>query len=97
MSEDPDDWRLAFLKGYPTGITFYRIAYKQLSKQWDHDHCMTCWAKFTEDDRPEDPHQIIHRGYTTDEGPWWICDTCFQDFKEMFGWRESPKSGVRAD
>ena len=86
-NEDSEDWRLAFLNGYPTGITFYRAVYKQPNEVWDHDHCIGCWAKFSEHDLPGDAHRIVHEGYTTDEGPWWICDECFRDFKDRFGWQ----------
>ncbi|HEY4312919.1 MAG TPA: hypothetical protein VGN12_25940 [Pirellulales bacterium] len=88
MTESPDDWRLSFLGDYLVGIAFYRAAYKQPS----HDHCMGCWATFLEHDLPGSTHEILHHGYTTDEGPWWICDTCFRDFKDKFGWRVLPDS-----
>ena len=27
-----------------------------------------------------------HAGYTTEDHYRWICDRCFQDFRELFGW-----------
>jgi hypothetical protein len=87
---EPEDWRLSFLGRYMEGATFFRAAYTQPSKEWDHDHCMGCWAKFAE---PGYPEQVLHEGYNTDDGPWWLCEACFQDFRERFGWklREEPR------
>jgi len=34
----------------------------------------------------EDYPDVLHEGYTTLDEYRWICDACFQDFQEMFGW-----------
>lgn len=47
----------------------------------DHDHCAFCWDKFAEFDG------CLHIGYSTENRFYWICETCFADFKEMFQWR----------
>jgi hypothetical protein len=103
-----DDWRLCFEADWMYGAQLHFRGYKAPSDEWDHDHCSLCWAKFTEDERP-DTHS---EGYvleddcpdlmppreekaarraravvvspTCDE---WICRTCFDDFREHFGWR----------
>jgi hypothetical protein len=59
-------------------------------KGCDHDHCEFCWETF------ESPAAIaggresdaISEGYATvdDDRPGWICDRCFEDFKDEFGW-----------
>ena len=44
---------------------------------WDHEHCYFCWKKIVEDDI----------AYCLDSNPeHWICETCFDDFKDRFGW-----------
>ena len=47
----------------------------------DHEHCEFCWAKFS--DEPED----LHNGYCTLDGYRWICEECYNDFKDMFKWK----------
>ena len=47
--------------------------------EWDHDHCAFCWAKFADVDGPE----ILREGYATPDDYYWICPTCFTDFREQ--------------
>ena len=67
------------------------------SRPWDHDHCAFCWAKFMAADyAPEqrewrEAHpEILTAGYTPVKEEAgrriWICPTCFEDFREQFGW-----------
>jgi len=44
------------------------------------------WAKFMEEDLREFP-DILHAGYTTEDKYRWVCDQCFEDFKDRFQWR----------
>lgn len=55
-------------------------AYTRYAKDWDHDHCEFCMAKFSEN--PEN----LHEGYTTTDSYHWICEECYQDFKVVFQW-----------
>lgn len=52
--------------------------------QCDHVHCAFCWDKFGDDE------QWLHIGYCTIDKPHgqrrWICEQCFQDFKDQFEW-----------
>ena len=95
---DPQqDWRLQGQETYLSGIALRRMPYFRWSESWDHDHCEFCGAEFmTPEDTPEgyehagDP--IQHEGYTNEGVPdqedhyWWICDECFVDFSNRFGW-----------
>ena len=47
---------------------------------WKHDEedLEFCWATFSE--QGED----LHDGFCTLDKKNWICEQCFQDFKEMF-------------
>lgn len=85
-----DDWRL--ISGPVIGmedrlkhIPLYRIPFQPLSENWDHEHCMFCWAKFS---LRED---CLQEGCCTmprnQRGACWICPDCYGDFKEMFGWK----------
>lgn len=41
-----EDWRLRGQEDYLQGCTLVRKPYKAWSKDWEHDHCEFCWAKF---------------------------------------------------
>lgn len=46
----------------------------------DHEHCELCWNKFS--NYSED----LHFGYFEPTSKSWICETCVNDFKELFRW-----------
>ena len=85
---DPTDWRLQGQEKYLAGAELCRREYRPYSRKsdWDHDHCEFCSAKFTVEDLPD----ALHDGYCTPDEYRWICVECFEDFKEMFGWRLVP-------
>jgi hypothetical protein len=85
---DSTDWRLQGQEEYLRGATLVRRTYREYEKdpRWDHDHCEFCWAKFAAEDAPG----VIHTGYATEDGYRWICETCFQDFRQMFKWKVDP-------
>ena len=47
----------------------------------DHDHCAFCWEKFAAYEG------CLQVGYCTEDEEDWICEICFNDFRERFGWR----------
>lgn len=55
--------------------------------QWDHDHCVACWAKFS-DDIPG----ALCEGYSTGSGHdpgirnEWVCNECFSRLAEELRW-----------
>ncbi len=56
---------------------------------WDHDHCDFCWATFNAFAAPDDAPRFLSAGYTIaqlERSTLWICATCFDDFRERFGW-----------
>lgn len=65
-------------------IPIYHIPFRPLSEQWDHGHCIFCWAKFYLHE------ECLQEGYCTQpqnsRDAVWICPECYADFKEMFGW-----------
>jgi len=74
-----DDWRLTnqekYLKNCELELTQF-----ESHRNSDHKHCSFCWDKFSEN--AED----LHFGYVANK-KYWICPNCFNDFKEMFGWK----------
>ena len=73
-----NDWRLLNQEQYLMNAKLKRAEYKMPCEKWDHDHCAFCWDKFSESDGD------LRSGYSTADGKFWICDECFNDFKEMF-------------
>ncbi len=82
MAASHDDWRLQGQKRYLQGAVMHKDRWVSRHPDWDHDHCEFCWAKFMERDLPD----VLHFGYTTRDRERWVCETCFEDFKELFAW-----------
>ena len=76
----PDDWRRTGQKRYLVGVQLQRGPWRQHSPSWDHDHCEFCFNKFGKWD------DCLHSGYSTLDDYRWICETCFEDFREEFNW-----------
>jgi hypothetical protein len=79
---DEQDWRLLNQESYLRGVRLQRKRYRAYSESWEHDHCSFCWATFSELDEPDE----LHEGYATEDDYYWICDTCYEDFKGRFQW-----------
>lgn len=71
-----DDWRLQD----PLDDLFQALLQKSTfvpTEKWDHTHCVFCWDPF---------FGVYLDGYCTLDGMQWICEVCFEDFREMFQW-----------
>jgi hypothetical protein len=100
MAAAGDDWRRTGQEEYLAGARLTWKNYQPLSAQWEHEHCEFCWHKFLDPHYSPADKELLERepdaqsaaGYTNlaDEGrpagKWWICEGCFADFKEEFGW-----------
>lgn len=73
------DWRLTNQIDYLNKKKIVRSDFANFPGR-DHEHCSFCWKKFGHS--PE----LLQKGYCTDDAHHWICDGCFNDFKEMFEW-----------
>ena len=76
-----EDWRLNGQERYLFGENLFCItsAVFRISG-FDHMHCDFCWAKispFSED---------LHEGYATFDYRHFVCEECFNDFREQFQW-----------
>jgi hypothetical protein len=47
---------------------------KVLKNHWDHEHCIACWQKIS-----EDPLVGVKNAYVN-KSDQWICEQCFKDF-----------------
>lgn len=82
------DWRLQGQDKYLSGVSLARRRYRTYRRDWDHDHCEFCGAKFSE--RPGD----LKIGYVTLDGYHWICDACYADFSGLFKWKLAQPDGI---
>lgn len=79
-----EDWRLfKQQEKYLLGVKLIKQPYCPKDAQNDHDHCEFCMEKFgfNSDD--------LHFGYSTIDRNIWICEQCYEDFKERFHWEVS--------
>ena len=83
MAKPDADWRLQGQEQYLTGVSLVRKTWSQARPDWGHDHCEFCGRKFlatgTADSQAE--------GYTTEDEYYWVCNQCFEDFKDKFKWQ----------
>ena len=79
---EENDWRLTNQGTYLKGAQLWWKRYAPHSDSWDHEHCEFCWAKFMDEDAPD----VLREGYATGDGDRWICEECYDDFKDLFQW-----------
>lgn len=73
-----EDWRLINQEEYLKGV---HLRYAEFSSdRSDHAHCEFCWDKFGRWD------DTLHFGYCTLDRYRWICEQCYNDFKDRFQW-----------
>ena len=77
-----NDWRNMGQLDY---LAKKKLQYLKYTKDiGDHEHCEFCADKisFREND--------LNFGYCTLNKYYWICDKCYDDFKDIFGWSVVP-------
>ena len=77
MTDSTNDWRLLDQEEYLKGKTLKHSKWVTLRESWDHDHCEFC---------NETIHEATQMAYCTTDYYYWICEECYNDFKEMFEW-----------
>src|SRR5690554_1008124 len=77
----PDDWRRQGQEKYLKDIILVFRDYYAYHIGWEHDHCEFCGSKFSLKEGD------LKKGYSTEDGYRWICNDCFNDFKEEFNWK----------
>jgi hypothetical protein len=89
-----NDWRLHGQQAYLAGARLRYAEYHSVSETWDHDHCAFCNRKVS-DQVGED---VARAGWQTEDGYLWVCDTCFDDFREPLAfvaiYEGTPQRGV---
>jgi hypothetical protein len=58
-------------------------------QDWDHDYCLFCQRHISVPLSADD-EDAVDRGYSTKDNYHWVCETCFGDFCDQFGWLVVP-------
>lgn len=72
---DIDDWRITDQEDYLMNAVFVKAKFSEKAKR-EHEHCCFCWEKFSKID--------LNEGFCTSDCKYWVCENCFNDFREMF-------------
>lgn len=75
-----DDWRRQGQERFLSEVKLIARDYRPYRPGWDHDHCEFCGTKFSLQKGD------LKKGYSTVGGYHWICEQCFNDFKDEFNW-----------
>jgi len=78
---EENDWRLTNQESYLKNKLLIAKNYKDRITNTDHDHCEFCLERFSED------ISDLNFGYSTEDNYYWICDECYNDFKNKLGWK----------
>jgi hypothetical protein len=92
--QDNKDARLNYLRSrnLEADLKGASVAWRSADDEiaWDYDKCIFCFTAFTVEDCPDTRQKGFHAGYVTQRGtPYWICELCFEDFKDLFHWTVS--------
>jgi hypothetical protein len=80
---EDDDWRLMGQERFLAGAEFRRAAWSPHKEGWDHDHCIFCQGELA---AGKSEHVDFASGYVTTDGKHeWVCEPCFDDLKDRFG------------
>lgn len=79
---EASDWRLRDQEEYLLSRKLIKAIYA--NQKSDHSHCEFCWHKFMEN--CNGVSDCSDNGYVTCDGTYWICNKCFDDFKNKFKW-----------
>ena len=97
--QNSSDWRLDnyyHYKDYFKDIEnkFYEKRNFKSIKGWDHEHCEICFLKITDLNISEEHTNFgyvttkeIKRGKRIAKQEHWICEKCFNDFKDLLGFK----------
>jgi hypothetical protein len=88
---EKDDWRLANQKDWLMDIELTHGRFRQTTEDFDHAHCEFCWTKFMDSEYRanrgyETPRDVVTEGFHTQDGFRWICNSCYEDFRDIFRW-----------
>jgi formylmethanofuran dehydrogenase subunit E len=82
MAMNKDDWRLQGQEDYLQGVKLVKQKYSPQNPENDHDHCEFCGEKFM-----VNHPNTLSEGYSTEDRYRWVCEACYNDFKNDFDWK----------
>ena len=79
-----NDWRIVNQDKYLFRRHLVKCCFTD-SEKYDHAHCSFCWEKFG------NAEGMTRMGYRVVDGPWWVCENCFNDFRNRFEWKTNER------
>jgi len=86
---EANDWRLMGQETFLRERVLRLAKWSSEDESWDHDHCQFCTAKIWS--RASGDGEFSSGYVTHDDDEHWICQGCFDDFKDAFGWTVLPR------
>ena len=83
--EEVNDWRINNARALK-GASLIRHAFHPDLRSWDHENCSGCWAKFSEEGRPD----VLNEGYSTYTEYDWVCGNCYEELRGPMHWKLAP-------
>ena len=85
------DVRLTWQDRYLLGATLQWKQYRQPNPKWDDSYCEFCFLTIHDPANfgGKHPRDCRHEGYWTtgsNDGDYWICQECFEDFTKRSDW-----------
>jgi len=75
---DIEAWWMRHMLERFKGLDLLHRKWVTLDEHWDHDHCVFCMEKLDASTEA--------LAYCTEDYYHWICEQCYSDHKEAFGW-----------
>ncbi len=67
------------------GMKFIYKKFCAKKENRSHTHCEFCWHKFMEN--CNGVKDCSAHGFCSMDGRYWVCEQCFNDFREMLSWQ----------
>ena len=91
---DAKDWRNRGQEDYLKSVKLVRKKFKstlpdviatgdEYRRYNDHEHCDFCFQKIMENCGEKN---CCTEGYCTEDSKIWVCDDCYNEFKNEFNW-----------
>jgi hypothetical protein len=75
-----NDWRIMGQEGYLLNKKLQHRHFSRTLCRDDFTQCEFCWSLFDKD------VSCPSMAFFEPQGKYWICETCYRDFREHFGW-----------
>jgi hypothetical protein len=88
LNDDDPRLQIARQHDLPASTVFQRKLYHAYRPDWQHDHCVGCWATLAEYEGAGYLKEgfAVTADYPKGENYEWVCPNCFEALKSQMGW-----------